>query len=223
MLDRRLYRHLVTWLGQWPARQPLHVVGSPRRTAPGWDGRIHPAIGIDGPDGMVLSVPPDRVTAARELRHLSPSKLLAELPAAVGREGWHSYRAVFRYTTSPADLPAAGEWIKADDPVVPDWLRPFGEEVLVVRDDSGRYLAGVGIKRHDRYGHELSVGTEPAARGQGLARRLVAQAARRVLAEGAVPTYLHEPGNIGSARVAEAAGFADQGWWAYAVTVPDPS
>jgi predicted GNAT family acetyltransferase len=70
----------------------------------------------------------------------------------------------------------------------------------------------VGIKHHDRHGHELAVGTEPAARGRGLARRLVAQAARRILDEGAVPTYQHDPANIASARVAEAAGFPDRGW-----------
>lgn len=54
--------------------------------------------------------------------------------------------------------------------------------------------------------------TAEAVRGRGLARRLVAQAARRVLDEGAVATYLHARGNVGSARVAEAAGFADRGW-----------
>jgi len=101
----------------------------------------------------------------------------------------------------------------ADDPVVPDWLRVFGGEVLLALDPAiGAYLAGVGIKRHDRYGRELSVGTEPAARGQGLARRLVAQAARRVIADGAVATYLHDPANLSSARVAAAAGFPDHGW-----------
>ena len=42
--------------------------------------------------------------------------------------------------------------------------------------------------------------------------RLVAQAARRVLDEGAVPTYQHDPANIASARVADAAGFPDRGW-----------
>jgi predicted GNAT family acetyltransferase len=89
--------------------------------------------------------------------------------------------------------------------------------VLIARDDEGRYLAGVGIKRHDGYGQELSVGTGPAARGRGLARRLVAQAARRVLDEGAVPTYMHALDNLGSARVAEAAGFPDRGWSAYGV------
>ena len=45
----------------------------------------------------------------------------------------------------------------------------------------------------------------------------VAQAARRVLDEGAVPTYLHERDNHASARVAEAAGFPDRGWRAYGV------
>ncbi|MFD1324575.1 GNAT family N-acetyltransferase [Micromonospora sonneratiae] len=218
MLDRRLYRHLVTWLGQWPARQPVHVVGSTRRTEPGWDGRLHPVIGVADPDRMVLSVPPGRTERVRELRHLPPGKLLAALPEAVGHDDWYGYRAVFRYTLAPAPLPEVGEWLPVDDPVVPPWLRPFGGEVLVVRDGAGRYLAGAGIKRHDRYGHELSVGTEPAARGQGLARRLVARAARRVLDEGAVPTYLHEPANIGSARVAESAGFADRGWWAYGLS-----
>jgi predicted GNAT family acetyltransferase len=56
------------------------------------------------------------------------------------------------------------------------------------------------------------VGTAEAARGRGLARRLVAQAARRVLDEGAVPTYVHDPANEASAKVAEAAGLKDQGW-----------
>lgn len=39
-----------------------------------------------------------------------------------------------------------------------------------------------------------------------VARRLVAQAARSLLARGIVPTYLHNPGNVASARVAAAAG-----------------
>ncbi|MER6592731.1 GNAT family N-acetyltransferase, partial [Micromonospora purpureochromogenes] len=44
VLDRRLYLHLVTWLGQWPAGPGLHVVGSRRRGRPSWDGRLRPAI-----------------------------------------------------------------------------------------------------------------------------------------------------------------------------------
>ena len=85
--------------------------------------------------------------------------------------------------------------------------------MLIARDpESGAYLAGVGIKHHDTYGRELAVGTEEAARGRGLARRLVAQAARRIIDEGGVPTYQHDPSNVASARVADASGFPDRGW-----------
>jgi predicted GNAT family acetyltransferase len=94
----------------------------------------------------------------------------------------------------------------------------FTPEVLVALDpDTGAYLAGVGIKWHDAYGRELAVGTAPAARHRGLAKRLVAQAARRVVDEGAVATYIHDPANTASARTADAAGFPDRGWTVLAV------
>jgi len=82
----------------------------------------------------------------------------------------------------------------------------------VAFDGGGRYLSGVGVKRHDAFGHELAVGTDPAARGAGLAPRLVAQAARSALAGGAVATYVHDPDNVASARVADAAGLPDREW-----------
>jgi hypothetical protein len=41
---------------------------------------------------------------------------------------------------------------------------------------------------------------------------LVAQAAKRVISEGAVPVYLHAPDNLASGRLADAAGFPDRGW-----------
>ncbi|MGZ4551479.1 MAG: GNAT family N-acetyltransferase [Blastococcus sp.] len=56
------------------------------------------------------------------------------------------------------------------------------------------------------------MGTEPHARGLGLARRLVAQAARHVLDQGRIPTYLHTFDNVASSRVAAAAGFPELGW-----------
>jgi len=48
--------------------------------------------------------------------------------------------------------------------------------------------------------------------GRGLARRLVAQATRRVLNEGGIPTYLHADADVRSAKVADEAGFPDRGW-----------
>lgn len=207
-----LTEHLRHWLGAWPPSGELDVIGSPRRSEPGWDGRIHPAIGVGSPDGGVLSVAPEHV---ERVAAASPS----EVPALVGypRRGW--FTAVYRWSTAPAALPDAGLWVPASSPGVPEWLRPFGGEVLVAVDPgSGEHLAGVGVKRHDAYGHELSVVTAPAARGRGLARRLVAQAARRVLDEGAVPTYMHATSNAASAAVAEAAGFPARGWTAFGVT-----
>lgn len=221
MTDRRLFLHLVTWLGQWPPHGGLHIVGSDRRTTPGWDGRVYPLVGVGDRDrGVILSVPRDKVgpiRAAIEGRPLDAA--FAEVPAAMGHPRGQVFRGVFRYSTAPAapaDLPDAGVWTPIDDPVVPPWLKPFGGDVLLATDPgTGEYLAGVGIKRHDRYGREISVGTEPAARGRGLARRLVAQAARRIIADGGVPTYLHATDNHASAKVAEAAGFPDRGWSVY--------
>ena len=76
----------------------------------------------------------------------------------------------------------------------------------------GNYGAGVGLKKHDRFGHEISVGTEPALRGRGIARLLVATATRQILAGSAIATYLHDETNYASAKVADAAGFPDLGW-----------
>lgn len=211
MTDDRLAAHLHTWLGRWPGAVPgLTVVGSPRRVEPGWDGAVHPVIGVRSPNGGVLSVPPPVAAAVAAL--IAAGDDGSGVPAAAGLVGrWFS--GVFRWSTAPAALPDAGDWVAADDPAVPEWLRPFGGDVLVAVDpDTGEHLSGVGIKRHDAHGHELAVVTIEAGRGRGLARRLVAQAGRRVLDEGAVPTYLHARDNLGSATVADAAGFADRGW-----------
>ena len=85
MLDRRLFLHLATWLGQWPAGPGLHVVRSHRRARPAWDGRLRPAIAVAAPDCTILSVPPDRVGAVRALvRGRGVPELLPALPATVG-------------------------------------------------------------------------------------------------------------------------------------------
>ncbi len=211
MDDPRLTAHLRTWLGRWPGTGPgLTVVGSVNRVEPGWDGHVHPVIGVEAPGGGVLSVPPAAEQAVDGL--LAAGDDGSGVPATAKIDGGF-FRGVFRWSTAPAPLPDAGEWVPALDPSVPQWLRPFGGDVLMVADpETGEHLAGVGIKVHDAHGHELAVVTTEAARGRGLARRLVAQAARRVLDEGAVPTYLHAHSNTGSAKVADAAGFPDLGW-----------
>jgi GNAT superfamily N-acetyltransferase len=227
--------HLRHWLGHWPAAPgEVVVVGSPLRVGPGWDGRTRPFVGIASPEGVVLSVPPGTEPAVEALG-LTRDRLLSDggarlgdslAGAVAGPGGWPSGtaegrgrlgRGCFRWTVRPAELEDAGDWLPTSDPRVPAWLLPFNGDVLIALDDEGRYGAGVGRKQHDRWGHELAVVTEEALRGRGIARHLVAQAARRVLAEGAVPTYLHDFDNDASARVADAAGFPDRGWQFFAL------
>lgn len=224
-----LDRHLTTWLGQWPPTEKLVVTTAPSRVEPGWDGQVHPVVGVASPAGAVLSVPPEILAEARRLAADGGLEGLGkELGALRGTPGYRLHAGVFRWSDAPvlsAVLPDVGTWLPFDDPRVPAWLHPFGGEVLIALagndetwaetaedDKGGVYAAGVGIKRHDQDGQELAVGTEPRFANHGLARRLVAQAARRVIANGAVATYLHDPRNIASAKVAEAAGFPDRGW-----------
>lgn len=218
-LAARLERHLADWLGAWPPTGELTVVGSPHRATPAWDGKIYPVAGVETPAGTVLSVPPDAVEATRaagdDLAAIGPA-----LPAIVGRPDARFGRGVFRWCQQLLeDSDPQAVWLPPDDERVPPWLAVFNGDVLVHLDEDGRYGAGVGRKRHDEFGQELSVATEEHLRGRGLARRLVAQAALRVAEEGAVATYLHAPGNAASARVAEAAGFPDTGWWILGVPV----
>jgi GNAT superfamily N-acetyltransferase len=208
--DVRLRDFLVAFLGDWPDADRLTVVGSDLRTQPGWDGSIRQVVGVADGEAGVLSVPP---SAEVEVRTAVSTweEMRANLPRVMGRPNARVYSGTFRWSTEPADLPDAGVWVPWDDPRVPQWLHPFGGSALIAFE-GGHYAAGVGIKRHNPAGMEISVGTEPAFRGKGLASRLVAQAARWILAQDAVPIYLHDPANVGSDRTALRSGFPDLGW-----------
>jgi GNAT superfamily N-acetyltransferase len=210
-----LTAHLQSWVGEWPPPAPgITVVGDPARLLPTWDGVVRPLQGVGDGVGTVIAVPPDAVEAVSEAfadglgaRGLGNrlGEILGVGPAAFGT-------GVFRTTDRVADIADVGEWHDDQTAELPQWLAPFNGPRLVARDDDGRPIAGVGIKVHDPKGYELAVVTAEAARGRGLARGLVATATRWVLEQGAAPTYLHEPGNEASARVAAAVGFVDRGW-----------
>ncbi len=200
----------------WPPPGPgVHVIGDSTRLEPTWDGTVRPLLGVGDGEGTVIAVPPQAVDAVRAALANGLDRpdvgndlgsILGVGPAAFGA-------GVFRTTSRvDPDIADLGVWFTRQTDELPEWLAPFNGPRLVAFNDNGRPIAGVGIKIHDRYGHELSVVTDEEARGSGIARRLVATAARRVLADGAVPTYLHAPDNVASARVAEAVGFADNGW-----------
>lgn len=212
-IDARLARHLQVWLGRWPSEGPVDVVAGAARERPGWDGRPSPFVGVSSPGGTVVSVSQATLAAMGGARSAaSVDELLPALRRALGRPDGRLFTGVFRWTGTPSPLPDLGSWVSSDDHRLPEWLRPFEGDVLVSFSPEGDYAAGLGLKRHDPIGRELAVGTDERHRGKGLARALVAQAARRVLAEGGLPTYLHSPDNGASAAVADAAGFADRGW-----------
>jgi len=210
-LERRLNAFLTWWLGTWPPSESLVVSGSPERTRPGWDGQVRPVLGLATPMGTVVSVPMAIEKSADDLASSGFEALNDAIGALVGRPGAKLVRGVFRWSERVVDLPEAGEWVLRTDSRIPPWLRPFNGDVLVAFDHD-RYAAGVGLKRHSPLGIEIAVGTEEHHRGKGLASRLVAQASRRILAEGAIALYLHARDNVASAHVAERAGFPDDGW-----------
>jgi len=212
----RLLAHLRSWVGEWPPPSPgVHVVGDPARLEPTWDGMIRPMQGVSNGVGTMLAVPPESAEAVtravddgldRDGLGDELGEILGVGPAAFGA-------GVFRTSASiDPNLSDLGVWFDEYDEQLPDWLAPFNGRRLVSFDDDGTVLGSVGIKVHDPFGQEISVVTEEAARGTGIARRLVATAARRILADGAVPTYLHAPDNVASAKVADAVGFPDEGW-----------
>ncbi|HWV24734.1 MAG TPA: GNAT family N-acetyltransferase [Thermomicrobiales bacterium] len=216
-IEHRLTRFLESRLGIWPPSQPLELVASSVLDEPRWDGSYIPMIGIESPQGTVLSYSPTRFPTASSIDlvaledELGTCDAYMTIPEMFGRPEMHFGRAVFRYVDRPADLPEIGEWVSRDDPRIPSWLRPFNGDVLIHWED-GAYAAGVGIKKHNDFGHEISVGTEPEFRGRGFAKMLVAQAAKHILQEGAIPLYMHGDRNAASSRVADQAGFPDRGW-----------
>lgn len=216
LFEQRLREHLQSWVGQWPPqRSGVHVVGDNARTEPTWDGSIRLLQGLGNGVDTVIAVPPDAVAAvSTALSGGLDRHGLGDEIGAILHVGPASFGAgVFRTASHVnQDIDDVGQWFEHQEKGLPGWLAPFNGPRLVAFDSAGTPIAGVGIKVHDRIGQELAVVTEEAAQGRGLARRLVATAARRVLAEGGVPTYLHAPSNAASARVAEAVGFADDGW-----------
>jgi GNAT superfamily N-acetyltransferase len=166
----------------------------------------------------MIAVPPNAVDAVTQAlaAGLERADLGNELGEVLGVGPAAFGAGVFRTTTTiDPDLTDLGVWFDHQTDDLPEWLAPFNGRRLVAFDDDGAVLGSVGIKVHDEFGQEISVVTEEAARGTGIARRLVATAARRILADGSVPTYLHAPDNVASALVAEAVGFADRGWLVY--------
>ena len=221
--------HLREQLGAWPPSQPVEAATSAMRTTPGWNGAVLPFFAVTSPVGTVISVPPDQLDEARGLLgnggdQLDMARLARVARRATGRPGRlapHVLRWPEEFSYEGRDV---GVWMAADDPRLPEWLRKYGDVLVVLDHDV--VVASAARKRHDQWGHELMADTLAAYRGQGYARDMMAKLARRVLAEGALPTTVHRPDNAASIRVNEALGFLDRGFrtldWESAPSVRSP-
>jgi len=169
--------------------------------------------------GAVLAVAPEHASLLR--RHLGgPATLLPALERAAAELRGHLFSGVAR--TGVAVPPPAVEVTVLDtsDPRLPDWVTGhFTGSAWVVLDGRGEVLSTAVLKRYDERLREISVGTSERARGRGLARSVVAAAARSVLASGRAVLYNHAPDNHASAKVAEAVGLHEFG--RYHAIVPD--
>lgn len=213
----RLNEHFQRWLGAVPKPNSSRFIVRSLQDQPGWDGKVRPIQGVTGPEGSVLAVSPRYAdlfaNANIEDVFIDAASFDSHARLEVRFGGPVSFGLpIFRWSERAADLPEIGEWVDVDDPRLPAWLRPFNGGVLAAFDTNDSYMAGIGLKRHNDLAREISVGTEPEHRGQGYATQLVAQAARRIIAEGGVPIYQHGGANEASARAAIAAGFPDRGW-----------
>jgi len=220
---KRLERHLANWLGAWPANDSVTVTTSPFREVPGWDGQLRPFIGISSPTSTVISVASRYFEPISDLvRKDGLEDLETQIAEVAGGKGATLRRGVFRFHQRLVAHESRGEWYSPDDPIVPEWLRPFNAKVLIAFDQERRYAAGVGCKRHDDLVFELAITTEPTHRKLGYARELVAQASEFVYSVGGVATYMHRRDNVGSAAVADSAGFPDRGWETIMLSAPGP-
>jgi GNAT superfamily N-acetyltransferase len=168
--------------------------------------------------GAVVGVAPEQAARLRELLD-GPDTVTTALKALAAELPGHMFSGTAR--TGVVIPPPAVEVtvLDASDPRLPQWvLGHFVGEAWVVLED-GEVLSTAVLKRYDERLREISVGTAPSARGRGLARSVVAAAARSVLAEGRAVLYNHAVDNDASARVAESVGLHELG--DYHAVVPD--
>jgi GNAT acetyltransferase len=177
-----------------------------------------PARAFERLGGAVVGV--DLEYAERLRGHLDgPASVVPALEALAAELPGHRFSGVAR--TGVVIPPPAVEITVLDttDPRLPDWVHGhFAGEAWVVME-GGEVLSTAVLKRYDERLREISVGTATAARGRGLARSVVAAAARSVLAEGRAVLYNHAVDNDASARVAESVGLHELG--RYHGVVPD--
>jgi len=169
--------------------------------------------------GAVLAVAPEHAALLRRLLD-GAVNVLPPLERAAAELHGHLFSGVARTGVAIPPPTVTVTVLDATDPRLPDWvIGHFTGEAWVVLDGDGKVLSSAVLKRYDDRLREISVGTSERARRRGLARSVVAAAARHVLSEGRAVLYNHAPDNFASAKVAESVGLHEFG--RYHAIVPD--
>src|SRR6266545_1355641 len=156
--------------------------------------------------GAVVGVAPEHAARLRGLLD-GPDTVTTALKALAAELPGHMFSGTARTgVVIPAPVVEVTV-LDASDPRLPQWVQ-------------GHFVGEAWVlMRYDERLREISVGTAPSARGRGLARAVVAAAARFVLAEDRAVLYNHAVDNDVSARVAESVGLHELG--TYHAVVPD--
>lgn len=116
------------------------------------------------------------------------------------------------------DDPELDRWTRIPFPYSEDDARAFisstEESAFAILDRmSGELLGGIGATSHEMGIVEIGYWVKAAARGRGVATRALTLVARLAFDElgAARVQLLADPGNVGSQRVAEKAGFTREG------------
>jgi RimJ/RimL family protein N-acetyltransferase len=92
---------------------------------------------------------------------------------------------------------------------------PDGTPRFEIRSTASQAGAVAGVNWHSPRFAEIFVHTDPAVRGRGWGKSVVAALTRRLLEEGRTPLYVTAESNEYSIRLAQAVGFVDTGYREY--------
>jgi hypothetical protein len=193
-----------------------------RRITKDSDGSVRPLLGVTADIrfgfATALSVPPLTFPRVRTLiddlsgagfRDLAT--LRDTVPTAVGHPDQVWFESDLRWTTSPPVTGDAGRWCRPSQLAPPPEAAPSAGPILLSTDRRGRYRASVRLHRHTNFAYELVLDAA-ATTGRDVSAALLAQAARSVVANGALPFVTTDLRDPGSAAVHAAAGFEHRGW-----------
>jgi GNAT superfamily N-acetyltransferase len=200
-------------------RGGVHLLSEAQRGLPAWHGFTLPIVALSFAPGAVVACRPDLVE--RLQAELGSDLHQPYLDGPALRRLWRAvqhctpngftlagdFRAVDVATFVPSEHIERAEFIAVEDAAALHLRTRFDGAIFGVRGPHGRLVSWAALKLKSERVWEIAVATEPDYRGRGLARDVVAAAARFSLDRGRVPIYIHDRDNSTSGFVARAIGF----------------